>query len=427
MSASVGNQAVKDSKPILPAWQSSLVDQIVKATRNYYYDPAKFKDAKEQEFRSFLIENIKILNVESPQFLSSNLSAAEKTDFAKKVNELLTKFDPHLILAYNPEACAWMADKISSIEKDSHRITLNFDPEVLGQERLTKNHPWWKEHNYGFTETVEGNSQSIPRDIGYVRITDFPDPRWGLEEKEDRIGLEAQKKALAIMDSFRNKRAIVIDLRDSHGGSPEMVEHLISFFIKENGIKINDIYSARKQSTQSFKVKQTPFKLDVPVCILTNNKTFSAAEEFAYDLQQLNKFLQKSGKQNGNRFYIIGQVTQGGAHPMLGYPLVADSTTGKVNDEFLLFVPDRNAINPYTNTNWEDGPKKGVQPDKPVAKDQDALEVAKNMLRSIIERKRVSFFKQAPSVLQDDSDVNANDMSKTAFGQGSNTAKNIKK
>ena len=79
--------------------------------------------------------------------------------------------------------------------------------------------------------------------------------------------------------------------------------------------------------------------------------TFSAAEEFAYDLQQLKRVL------------IVGERTGGGAHAGLFYP---------IKTHFIAFIPTFRAINPVSGTNWEGV---GVQPDLPVAP-EEALDVA---------------------------------------------------
>jgi hypothetical protein len=78
---------------------------------------------------------------------------------------------------------------------------------------------------------------------------------------------------------------------------------------------------------------------DIDVYVLTSNKTFSAAEEFTYNLKNL------------KRATIIGETTGGGAHP---------GGTRVATDRFTVWVPTGRAINPITNTNWEGT---GVAPD----------------------------------------------------------------
>ena len=103
------------------------------------------------------------------------------------------------------------------------------------------------------------------------------------EENRDVIWLGAKQKAYEMMTSIRGKKAIIIDLRDSTGGSPKMVEYLISFLLKENGTKINNIYDRTKNEIKEYKVQPTDFKLlNAPVYVLVNELTFSASEEFAY-------------------------------------------------------------------------------------------------------------------------------------------------
>jgi hypothetical protein len=71
---------------------------------------------------------------------------------------------------------------------------------------------------------------------------------------------------------------------------------------------------------------------DIPVYVLTSNRTFSAAEEFSYILKNL------------KRATLVGETTGGGAHP---------GGTQVATDRFLIWVPSGRAINPITNTNWE--------------------------------------------------------------------------
>jgi hypothetical protein len=91
---------------------------------------------------------------------------------------------------------------------------------------------------------------------------------------------------------------------------------------------------------------------DVELYVLTSGYTFSAAEEFTYNVKNL------------ERGTIVGEVTGGGAHPVASY--VFDDLNIMVRVSF------GRAINPYSGTNWEGT---GVQPDIEVPADQ-ALDTA---------------------------------------------------
>ena len=84
---------------------------------------------------------------------------------------------------------------------------------------------------------------------------------------------------------------------------------------------------------------------------MTSSKTFSAAEAFSYELQQL------------KRAIIIGEKTAGGAH-----------LTGSViaTDKFYVRIPQGRTTSPVTNSNWEGV---GVTPDIKASAD-DALKTA---------------------------------------------------
>jgi len=85
---------------------------------------------------------------------------------------------------------------------------------------------------------------------------------------------------------------------------------------------------------------------DTDLYILTSSRTFSAAEEFTYNLKNL------------KRAIIVGETTGGGAHP---------GGSRIVNDYFLVWVPSGRAINPITKTNWEG---KGIVPHISVPRDK---------------------------------------------------------
>jgi C-terminal processing protease CtpA/Prc len=98
-----------------------------------------------------------------------------------------------------------------------------------------------------------------------------------------------------------------------------------------------------------------------PVFALTSKRTFSAGEEFAYNLKNL------------KRATIIGETTGGGAHPVSGR---------RIDDHFWIGVPFARAINPISKTNWEGA---GVEPDVK-ASASEAPDVAKKMAAEQIKK-----------------------------------------
>src|SRR6185295_3873423 len=76
----------------------------------------------------------------------------------------------------------------------------------------------------------------------------------------------------------------------------------------------------------------TGIYLDMPLYILTSDRTFSAAEGLAYNLQQIKKSI------------IIGDTTRGGAHAARSFAL---------GHGFVGFIPFTRSENAVTKTDWE--------------------------------------------------------------------------
>jgi retinol-binding protein 3 len=193
------------------------------------------------------------------------------------------------------------------------------------------------------------DAKMLELNTGYLRLDGFDDT------EENPKAVEAITEAMKI---FSKARAIIFDLRENTGGSPRMVQLISSYLFDEKPVHLNSLYFRATNSTTEFwtlpdiKGERYPNKY---VLILTSHKTFSAAEEFAYNLQCL------------KRAVIIGEVTGGGAHP---------GDFHLIEDQFALFVPSGRAINPITKTNWEGV---GVKPDIE-APASDALETALDCL-----------------------------------------------
>lgn len=240
-------------------------------------------------------------------------------------------------------AAALQAD-LRSITNDRH-IRVAYDPDRVAAIKSRKpngGRPVPKNFGFEKIEILDGN-------IGYLDLRGFMD-----------IGM-AEEVAKPAMDQLIKSDAIIFDLRRNGGGSPSMIRFICSYLFGSEPVHLNTFYwrPANNYTETWTAPKLVPeTKPEIPIIILTSNYTFSAAEEFTYDLKNL------------KRATVIGEVTGGGAHP--GGPIVID-------EAFFVNVPQGRAINPVTKTNWEGV---GVEPDIQIPADQ-ALEKALETLKQM--------------------------------------------
>jgi hypothetical protein len=181
----------------------------------------------------------------------------------------------------------------------------------------------WMNAGYRKVERLGGN-------VGYLALDGFLPADAAVEP------------AAAAMAFLANTDALIIDLRSNGGGEPESVALLCSYFFGSQPVHINSLYSRKENKTTDYWTrKEVAGKryLGKDVYVLIGPRTFSGAEEFAYDLQ------------TQKRAVLVGETTGGGAHPGDLAPL---------GDHFAMFVPTGRAINPITKTDWEGT---GVKPD----------------------------------------------------------------
>lgn len=232
---------------------------------------------------------------------------------------------------------------INAILRDAH-FHVRFSKEPLPErkqgegpsaEEIAAHHEFERQVNGGF-ERVE----RLPGNIGYIEVRSFAFPERGYDA------------TAAAMSFVSGTDALIIDIRRNGGGAPEAVAALCSYFFAEP-VHLNDLYFRPENATRQFWTSAVPGKryLDREIYVLTSKKTGSAAEEFAYNLQNL------------KRATIVGEVTWGGANP---------GDMVRLGDHFIAFVPTGRAINPISKTNWEGV---GVKPDLEAPAD-DALRVA---------------------------------------------------
>jgi len=184
----------------------------------------------------------------------------------------------------------------------------------------------------------------LNHNIGYIKFGAFPPP--------DICG----PTVVAAMNFLAYTDALIFDLRENHGGDPNMVDFMVSYLFRQP-THINDLTNRHENETHQYWTVPWvpgPRLVDQPVYVLTSHQTFSGGEEFTFDLQ------------TQKRATIVGETTGGGAHPVQGL---------SAGDHFTIGVPFGRPINPVTHGDWEG---KGVEPDVKVAA-ADALATAEKL------------------------------------------------
>jgi hypothetical protein len=249
-----------------------------------------------------------------------------------------------------------LTDDLQAVSHDKH-LGVNFSPQVLPKmdpgappapnpADVARRKAQIQRNNCAF-EKVE----RLPSNIGYLKFNGFSDPEI------------CGPTVAAAMNFLAHVDALIIDLRNNGGGDPKMVAYISSHLFAEP-THLNDLYNRKEdKTTEYWTLRDVPGArlADKPVFVLTAKRTFSGAEEFAYNLKNL------------KRATIIGETTGGGAHPVSGH---------RIDDHFIIGVPFARAINPISKTNWEGT---GVEPDIKVSA-SEALDVAKKMAAEQIKK-----------------------------------------
>jgi hypothetical protein len=260
-------------------------------------------------------------------------------DVGKKLSDMLleNKNNGNYKDITNPEEFASALTRDMRVIANDGHLWVRYEPDLIVMIRKSEeneNDTELKEYliremkniNYGFKEI-----KILPGNVGYINLTRFANAYY------------AGETAVAAMQFLSNVNALIFDLRQNGGGSPSMIQLITSYLYNQDETKhLNSFYFRPTDEYQQFwTLPYVPGKHmpEVDVYVLTSNRTFSGAEEFTYNLK------------NMERATIVGETTGGGAHPIDRHIL---------NDNFAMGLPSGRAINPITETNWE---QVGVKPD----------------------------------------------------------------
>lgn len=149
----------------------------------------------------------------------------------------------------------------------------------------------------------------------------------------------------AAMTLCHGAAAVVLDLRECVGGTPDATALICSYFFGPEPRHLSTVVD-RAGTRQYWTLTVVPGQRigpEVPLAVLVSERTFSGGEEVAFTLQEL------------GRATVVGERTRGGAHPRVGV---------RVHPKVELALPVACPRSPRSGGNWEGT---GVSPDVAVS------------------------------------------------------------
>ncbi|MBU8894045.1 S41 family peptidase [Corallococcus sp. M34] len=210
-----------------------------------------------------------------------------------------------------------------------HHLYLGFEPpryedlrkEAARGESADAEFAFWRERaardHHGLAE-----QRILPGNIRYLRISAF-------EWVRDQTGAVYDEALRFLKDGD----AVIIDLRGNGGGSHGAVRYLVSHFLDEDTLEMTFLERS-KPDEQSRALGHLPAGRlkGKPLYVLIDGDVASAAEAFAYDVQQF-----KLGE-------LVGAKTMGAANNNQFVPIAPG---------FVLSVSMGRPVHAVSHTNWE--------------------------------------------------------------------------
>lgn len=286
----------------------------------------------------------------------------ERYVFPDRVPAILARLDQGLASGRYDEAVPrTFADRLTDDLRDSsgdRHMYVNVDPAqyaaaVSGPTDPEARNPaleaLWERgavrDNHGLSDM-----RLLPGNVRYLRITGF---QW----VDDRTGRAYDAAARFLSEGD----AVIIDIRNNGGGSHGAVRYLVSHFMDGNQLEMTFLQSGEEPS-QSRTLDYLPSGRikGKPVYVLINANVGSAAEAFAYDVQQFHLGT------------LVGSKTAGAANNNAFEP---------VAPLFMLSVSFGRPVHPVSGGNWE---AVGVSPDV-AAPDGEELDAAQVLALAALE------------------------------------------
>ncbi len=242
-----------------------------------------------------------------------------------------------VFLRENPDRYAHITDREAfarAVTTDFYELVQDAHLRVLHDPAVTTETPAEQPRRRSACASGAVEHEVLASNTGYMRVPSFRG------DESYVAGVDAAFAALAETD------ALILDLRNNCGGGPHIVRH-ISTYLFDDLTHLASTEMRGQPVSERWTYDEVPGAryLDRPVLVLTNGRTFSAAESFTFGLKVTGRAL------------TVGERTGGGGH---------FGGTERLSADFTLFVPVGRTFDPRTGDGWE---AEGIEPDVPADSD----------------------------------------------------------
>lgn len=251
---------------------------------------------------------------------------AKKMEAAIRTRQAKKEFDG---ITSGQELARILTEDLRQVRDDSHLYVeyssggIQYDSKKPAAESVVRKFREagrLRNYEYSKAEILDGG-------VGLLQVNGF---------YPEELTLNAIAGAMMFLSSCD---AIILDLRQNHGGSGATL--LCSYFF-DKPVHLSDTYNREENTTrQDWTWPSVPGNnlADKDLFILTSRETISAPEELATELQGLGRAL------------VVGERTHGGANP---------TTIFRVTDHFSAAIPFARVSHPWAR---KENPESWVKPD----------------------------------------------------------------
>jgi len=201
--------------------------------------------------------------------------------------------------------------------------------------------------NFGFGPITFDTDSTPGKTIATMPINGFfpsTEETWGIW-KQIRTAIAGKLSSIADTD------ALIVDLRENHGGDPNTVAFIMSYLLDEGPRHLLDFVDRSGKVENSFStlaIDQLPADSKVfggkkPLFVLTTRETISGGEDMAYGLQAFKRARAIIGEGNDQ--------TAGAANPITNAQFFCEEEFG--DKWWLAAIPSLKPVHEATGSNWE--------------------------------------------------------------------------